>query len=79
MECETEWAINKKIVDLKNKDLRRAIPNGLPYFMVQFGNNGGYAHVIEDERMFPTNFAEVNQNSLLIIHKKYIIYIYVAH
>ncbi|XP_046835525.1 CWF19-like protein 2 [Vespa crabro] len=58
LECETEWAINKKIVDLKNKDLRRAIPNGLPYFMVQFGNNGGYAHVIEDERMFPTNFAE---------------------
>ncbi|KAK2587296.1 hypothetical protein KPH14_003018 [Odynerus spinipes] len=58
LECETEWAINKKIVDLQNKDLRRAIPNGLPYFMVQFGNNGGYAHVIEDERMFPTNFAE---------------------
>lgn len=58
LECETEWAINKKIVDLRNKDLRRAIPNGLPYFMVQFGNNDGYAHVIEDERMFPTNFAE---------------------
>lgn len=58
LECETEWAINKKIVDLKNKDLHRAIPNGLPYFMVQFGNNDGYAHVIEDERMFPSNFAE---------------------
>lgn len=58
LECETEWAINKKIVDLQNKDLRKSIPNGLPYFVVQFGNNSGYAHVIEDERMFPTNFAE---------------------
>lgn len=58
LECETEWNINKKIIDLQNKDLRRSIPKGLPYFMVQFGDKDGYAHVIEDERMFPTNFAE---------------------
>lgn len=59
MECETEWAINKKVVDLSSKDVRRAIPKSLPYFSVDFGMQGGYAHVIEDEKMFPNNFAEV--------------------
>ncbi|VVC34516.1 Hypothetical protein CINCED_3A004607 [Cinara cedri] len=59
LECETEWAINKKVVDLSSKDIRRAIPKSLPYFAVDFGMQGGYAHVIEDEKMFPNNFAEV--------------------
>lgn len=59
MESETEWAMNKKIIDLQEKDVRHAIPNGLTYFMVEFEINKGYAHVIEDEHMFPKNFAEV--------------------
>lgn len=59
MECETEWAINKKVVDLSSKDIRRAVPKSLPYFAVDFGMQGGYAHVIEDEKLFPYNFAEV--------------------
>lgn len=58
LECETEWSINKKIVDLKNKDIRHAVPNGLSYFMIEFASHPGYAHVIEDEEMFPKNFAE---------------------
>lgn len=58
LECETEWSINKKIVDLKDKDIRHAVPNGLSYFMVEFASHPGYAHVIEDEEMFPKNFAE---------------------
>jgi len=58
MECETEWAINKKVVDLSSKDIRRAVPKSLPYFAVDFGMQGGYAHVIEDEKLFPYNFAE---------------------
>ena len=58
LECETEWSVNKKVVSLENKDLRHAIPNGLSYFMVEFEKNKGYAHVIEDERAFPKNFAE---------------------
>jgi len=58
LECETEWAINKKVVELSNKDIRRAIPKSLPYFAVDFGMQGGYAHVIEDEKIFPNNFAE---------------------
>lgn len=58
LECETEWSINKKVISLENKDVRRAIPNGLSYFMVEFEKNKGYAHVIEDEHMFPKTFAE---------------------
>ncbi|KAK0095363.1 hypothetical protein PV326_008558 [Microctonus aethiopoides] len=58
LECETEWSINKKIVDLKHRDVRQVIPKGLPYFAVNFGNHGGFAHVIEDEKMFKRNFAQ---------------------
>ncbi|KYQ51586.1 CWF19-like protein 2 [Trachymyrmex zeteki] len=58
LECETEWSINKKIVDLTCKGIRHAIPNGLSYFMVEFASHPGYAHVIEDEKMFPQNFAK---------------------
>ncbi|XP_053972926.1 CWF19-like protein 2 [Hylaeus volcanicus] len=58
LECETEWSMNKKIIDLEHKDVRRSVPNGLSYFMVEFETDKGYAHVIEDEQMFPNNFAE---------------------
>ncbi|XP_012228699.2 CWF19-like protein 2 [Linepithema humile] len=58
LECETEWSVNKKIVDLKHKDIRHAVPNSLSYFMVEFASHSGYAHVIEDEELFPKNFAE---------------------
>ncbi|CAH1777035.1 unnamed protein product [Owenia fusiformis] len=56
MECESEWAQNKKVVDLKNRDVRRAIPKGFPYFSVDFGLQSGFAHVIEDEQTFPHYF-----------------------
>lgn len=58
LECETEWSTNKKLVDLSGKDVRRAVPKGLPYFFVDFGLQSGYAHVIEDEKIFPRNFAQ---------------------
>lgn len=58
LECETEWATNKKLVDLSGKDVRRAVPKGLPYFAVDFGLDPGFAHVIEDEKMFSKNFAQ---------------------
>ncbi|EZA50349.1 CWF19-like protein [Ooceraea biroi] len=57
-ECEMEWSVNKKIVDLKHKNIRHAVPNGLSYFIVEFASHPGYAHVIEDEETFPKNFAE---------------------
>lgn len=59
MECEFEWSVNKKLIDLKCKSIRHAIPNGLSYFAVEFALHPGYAHVIENEEIFPKNFAEV--------------------
>ncbi|XP_076291702.1 CWF19-like protein 2 [Lasioglossum baleicum] len=58
LECETEWSMNKKIIDLEHKDIKQAVPNGLSYFMVEFEIGKGYAHIIEDEHLFPKNFAE---------------------
>jgi len=59
LECETEWSMNKKVIDLKGKDIRKAVPKGLPYFFVDFGTQPGFAHIIEDEQQFPTCFAQV--------------------
>ncbi|XP_076359633.1 CWF19-like protein 2 isoform X2 [Tachypleus tridentatus] len=58
LECETEWAQNKKLVDLSKKDIRHSVPKGLPYFSVDFGFQGGFAHVIEDEYLFPSYFGK---------------------
>ncbi|CAC5398373.1 CWF19-like protein 2 homolog,CWF19-like protein 2 [Mytilus coruscus] len=55
-EAEYEWSDNKKLVDLRGRNIRKAIPKGFPYFCVDFGNEGGFAHVIEDERSFPYYF-----------------------
>lgn len=57
-ECETEWSDNKKLISLRDKPLKRAVPKGLPYFHVDFGLDNGFAHVIEDEALFPRNFAQ---------------------
>ena len=51
--------MNKKVIDLKGKDVRKGIPKGLPYFFVDFGMQPGFAHVIEDEQRFPNSFAQV--------------------
>ncbi|CAH2234044.1 CWF19-like protein 2 homolog [Pararge aegeria] len=58
LECEAEWSMNKKVVDLKGKNIRKGIPKGLPYFWIDFGMDPGFAHVIEDQQLFPINFAE---------------------
>lgn len=57
-ESEREWSTNKQLVTLKEKDLRRTIPKGLPYFWVHFGVENGFAHVIEEQDRFPSNFAQ---------------------
>lgn len=67
-ESETEWASNKKLVSLKGRDVRRAVPKGLPYFSVSFGMEEGYAHVIEDQKLFPANFAEEIIGGMLDLH-----------
>uniref|UniRef100_A0A1I7ZQB4 CwfJ_C_2 domain-containing protein n=1 Tax=Steinernema glaseri TaxID=37863 RepID=A0A1I7ZQB4_9BILA len=75
MESEGEWATNKKLIDLskiKNGDIRRAIPKGFSYFSVDFGLQCGYAHAIEDEESFPSNFAqEIIGGMLDLDHKRW--------
>lgn len=57
-ECESEWAHNTKLIKLGEKNVRRAVPKGLPYFHVDFGIQDGFAHVIEDEKEFSKSFAQ---------------------
>uniref|UniRef100_A0A8C6EJH1 CWF19-like protein 2 n=1 Tax=Microcebus murinus TaxID=30608 RepID=A0A8C6EJH1_MICMU len=58
MESDEEWSMNKKLIDLSLKDIRKSIPRGLPYFSVDFGLQGGFAHVIEDQHKFPPYFGK---------------------
>ncbi|NWY27579.1 C19L2 protein, partial [Pheucticus melanocephalus] len=58
MESDEEWSMNKKLIDLSSKDIRKSVPKGLPYFSVDFGLQGGFAHVIEDEHNFPHYFGK---------------------
>lgn len=55
-ESESEWSHNKKLVDTRGKEVQKCIPKGLPYFSVDFGMDGGFAHVVEDESLFPSYF-----------------------
>ncbi|XP_038055483.1 CWF19-like protein 2 [Patiria miniata] len=57
-ESESEWSQNKKLVDTRKKDIRKSVPQGFPYFSVDFGLDGGFAHVIEDDKVFPHYFGK---------------------
>ncbi|KAM4043967.1 CWF19-like protein 2 [Anomaloglossus baeobatrachus] len=58
LESDEEWSMNKKLIDLSMKDVRRSVPKGLPYFSVDFGLQGGFAHIIEDHNKFPHYFGK---------------------
>lgn len=58
-EADEEWSVNKKLVDTTDRGVHRSVPAGFPYFAVDFGEDGGYAHVIEDESLFPKDFGKV--------------------
>ncbi|NWS56605.1 C19L2 protein, partial [Chunga burmeisteri] len=58
MESDEEWSMNKKLIDLSSKDVRKSVPKGLPYFSVDFGLQGGFAHIIEDQHKFPHYFGK---------------------
>ncbi|NXK31076.1 C19L2 protein, partial [Piprites chloris] len=58
MESDEEWSMNKKLIDLSSKDVRKSVPKGFPYFSVDFGLQGGFAHVIEDQHNFPHYFGK---------------------
>jgi len=56
MEADTQWTQNPRLIDTRKKELRRSIPANFPYFHVEFGVSGGFAHVIEDSALFPRQF-----------------------
>lgn len=59
LEAEGEWVQNKRLIKFDfEKGVMRSIPKGMPYFSVQFGKSGGFAHVIENERTFPARFGQ---------------------
>lgn len=58
LESDEEWSQNKKLIDTRGKGVRSSVPAGLPYFFVDFGMGGGYAHIIEDTAKFPHYFAK---------------------
>ena len=56
LESDEEWSQNRKLIDTRQKGVRNSIPSGLPYFFVEFGMDGGYGHIIEDQTKFPHYF-----------------------
>lgn len=58
LESDAEWTNNRKLIDTRMKGFKKSIPNGLPYFFVDFNNEGGFAHIIEEAPLFPHYFAK---------------------
>uniref|UniRef100_A0A7S4KQA5 Cwf19-like C-terminal domain-containing protein n=1 Tax=Guillardia theta TaxID=55529 RepID=A0A7S4KQA5_GUITH len=58
MEVENEFeSQNRALIDTRGvKKLATKIPKHMPYFSVEFGLQGGFAHVVENERKFPKTF-----------------------
>lgn len=57
LESESEWSTNKKIIELKDKTIRKMLPKNIPYFAVLFGNENGFIHIIENSEVYPKKFA----------------------
>lgn len=70
LESDEEWSQNKKLIDTRSKGVRSSVPLGLPYFFVDFGLDGGYAHIIEDTAKFPHYFAKEVVGGLLDVEPR---------
>ncbi|VDO96104.1 unnamed protein product [Soboliphyme baturini] len=68
------WAENKRLIDIRDKDLRKSVPKGFPYFAVHFGTKGGFAHVIENESLFPRWFGQEVVGGMLDLEPKLWLY-----
>lgn len=76
VDSEKEWSDNEKLIDLSkpkyNGSIKKAIPKGFPYFSINFGLQPGYAHVIENDNLFSSNFAqEIIAGMLDLPHNKW--------
>ena len=58
MESDEEWSDNRKVIDTSKKGVRGSLPTGLPYFFVEFGTDGGFGHIIENQDKFPHYFGK---------------------
>lgn len=58
LESDEEWSDNHKVIDTSKKGVRSSLPAGLPYFFVEFGTDGGFAHIIENIDKFPHYFGK---------------------
>jgi hypothetical protein len=60
LEADTEWNQNKKLIEthMTENPVQKQIPSNFPYFSVQFGLGKGFAHPIEDERLFDWKFGK---------------------
>ncbi len=54
-DADEEWATHRKLISTTEKGLRRSVPPNFAYFYVEW-EVGGYAHIIEDEDIFPRAF-----------------------
>ncbi len=57
---------------IETKLLYFQVPKGFPYFSVDFGLQGGFAHVIEDEKLFPYYFGRVGSKYYIYYHRQWI-------
>lgn len=70
-EAEGEWTTNKQLLHLSERDVRRVVPKGLPYFWVNFGMQSGFAHVIENQEKFSNTFAQEVIGGLLNLDPRF--------
>ncbi|KAJ9470862.1 CWF19-like protein 2-like protein [Diplonema papillatum] len=53
-EAENEFEVSsRRVLRTRGKQLKAVLPQGLPYYNVSFGLDGGYAHVIANAKSFP--------------------------
>ena len=59
-ESEGDWAVHRPLITVQpglTGGVRKVVPGGFPYFLVEFGpEGGGYVHVIEREEKWQEEF-----------------------
>lgn len=64
LECDEEWSQHKKIYDTGGC-VRGTVPAGFSYFAVSFALQAGYAHVVENEAEWNTDFGRETVEGLI--------------